>query len=527
MPTTPSPQADVPGDDLPDGAPPEAPDEQSSPDITRWLSALLALLAVIVTAGWVMLHQWYGLLENRDNTHFSFEKIQGGFDSPIMRQTALIFIVLAVAFGASILILRLVPSVPWATRLALLALVAAQVVVNVMLYPVGALDVFNYMIELKLTYHYGENPYIVTFEPYRADSYALPAFLVNITLFYGPAWLLVMWIPTAVSGFTDVIETLIALKVFNVVLIAITAYLIARYQRDARLAWMAAALFLANPLVLFEGVANAHNDVLLTVFIIGAMLALQRRSPLAGPLLALSALVKLYSVALAPIFIVVALRDRWSWQRIGVTVVLSALAVVITSTPYWGDGEMVDGLRAGLEESQEMDHVSPLSLARQYAQEQEAQAHADPAFARSRPSFEIVPQETQDTIRTGFTVAFAIATLLIAATVWKGRPPALAAAETLLLLFLLMTNLYPWYLITAVAVLALHPDRLSRAYIIVASGLGLVYYPMFVYAHFTSGWPRFEVHQFLALFLTAPILLYLAVRILTWRRDMGSAPTMS
>ncbi len=378
------------------------------------------------------------------------------------------------------------------------------------------------MIELKLAYHYDQNPYIVTFEAYRADSYALPAFLVTITLFYGPAWLLVMWIPTAISGFTDFIETLIALKVFNVLLIAITGYLIARYQRDRRLAWVAAALFVANPLVLFEGVTNAHNDVLLTVFIVGAMLALQRRSPLAGPLLALSALVKLYTVALAPIFIVVALKERWSWKRIAMTFVLTVLTVVVTCAPYWGDGELVEGLRAGLEESQEMDHVSLLSLARQYVQEQEAQERPDTDYVRSRPSFEIVPEQTQDRIRTGFTVAFAIATLLLAATVWKGRPPELAAAETLALLFLLMTNLYPWYLIPVVAVLALHPDRLSRAYIIIASGLGLVYYPMFVYAHFTSDMTRFEVHQFLALFLTAPILIYLAARISTWRSDRES-----
>jgi hypothetical protein len=497
----------------------EADSEGTLSDLRRLLAALLMTLAVIVTASWAMLHQWYGLIENRDNTHFAFLKIPGGFDSPIMRQTVLIMLVLAVCFAATILLLQGLRSMPWLATGALAAMVIAAMFVNVLLYPVGALDVFNYMIELKLAFHYDQNPYLVTFEAYRADSFALPAFLVNVTLFYGPAWLLVMWIPTAIAGFTDVIATLIALKIFNGILLGIAAVCIWMAQRDPRLRWVAVALLLANPLVLFEGVANAHNDVLLTVFVIGAMVALQRRSPLAGPLLALSALVKLYTVALAPIFIIVALRERWEWKRIAATVALTVLAVVATGAPYWGGGEMVQGLRAGLEESQQMDHVSPLSLARQYVQEQEAQQHRDPDFARSRPSFEIVPEATQDAIRAGFSIAFAVGALFLAGMVWKGRPPALAAAETLLLLFLLLTNLYPWYLIPAIALLALHPDRLSRAYVILGSGLAMIYYPMFVYGHVNSDWTRFQIHQFLALFLTVPILAYLGARVITWRQD--------
>ena len=60
------------------------------------------------------------------------------------------------------------------------------------------------------------------------------------------------------------------------------------------------------------------------------MVALQRKSPLAGPLLALSALVKLYTVALAPIFVVVALKGRWGWRNVATTIALTAVAVVVT-----------------------------------------------------------------------------------------------------------------------------------------------------------------------------------------------------
>jgi hypothetical protein len=90
-----------------------------------------------------------------------------------------------------------------------------------------------------------------------------------------------------------------------------------------------------------------------------------------------------------------------------------------------------------------------------------------------------------------------------------------------------MTNLYGWYLIPVIALLALHPDRLSRIYVVIASTLGLAYYPMFIYGHYNSGWTRFRIHQFLALFLTAPIVLYLAARLVTWRLPLARRNTSS
>ncbi|MBA3378151.1 MAG: DUF2029 domain-containing protein [Chloroflexia bacterium] len=498
---------------------PSEPTEQSAIAIaTRsglsdaWHVVILATMAVVSSTGWYGLYRWYGLVENRNQAHFGFDKIAGWFDSPVIRQTALIFLVIAGAYAVTIWSLRSLRSITGPVRLVVLLLIAGPVVANVALYPVGALDVFNYLIELKLAFHYDQNPYLVTFEAYQADSFAKSAFLIDIPLFYGPAWLLVSWIPLAVTGYDDVITALFALKLLNVTLLAITALLIAAYQRDARSRWIAAVAFLANPLVLFEGVANAHNDVLLGAFLLGAMLALQRKSPLAGPLLALSALVKLYTVVLVPLFIVAALKDRWGWRRAALTSVLATLTVAVVSAGYWGDGELVEGLRTGLEQSQEMDHVSPYSLAQQFAQEREADGNLNAEFLRSRPSVEIVPEAIQERLRFGFAAVFTVAALLIAASIWKGRAPEQAAAETLLLMMLLLTNLYGWYLIPVFALLALRLDRLNRGYIATATALGLVYYPMFVYAHFNTEWTRFQVHLFLALFLTVPILLYLAAR---------------
>ena len=59
----------------------------------------------------------------------------------------------------------------WA-KAGLVGLVVGPAVGSALIYPVGALDVFNYMIELKLAFHYDQNPYLVTFQNYVGDSYA-------------------------------------------------------------------------------------------------------------------------------------------------------------------------------------------------------------------------------------------------------------------------------------------------------------------------------------------------------------------
>ena len=482
---------------------------------------IMLALAAANAVCWLALYRWYGLLEHRDNTHFALEKVPGWFDSPQLRQTTLLLLAISLIYLVGFWLVSSAATLGPQLKLVTALLIGAPIIANVLLYPVGALDVFNYMIELKLTYHYDQNPYLVTFSAYRADSFALPAFLVDIPLFYGPSWLLFSWVPVAVAGMDDVVRTLIALKVFNVLLLVVTAWLIGIYQRDNRRGWIAAGLFLANPLVLFDGVANAHNDVMMTTFLVGAMLALQRRSPLAGPLLALSALVKFYTLALLPIFLVAVLAARWGWRRIAVSVALTAATVVLVCLPFWSGGDMVQGLRTGLERSQQYDHVSLYSLAQQYEQEQIAQRSSTPDRLRERPSFEILAEATREALRNGFAVAFAGFAILLAWGTRRGQPIEVAAATTLLLFLLLLTNLYPWYLIPVFAVITLRLDRAGLAYLFTATTLGLLYYPMYVYGHFTAIWTRFHTHLFLALFLTLPVLLLLLVRLGSLARRPG------
>lgn len=490
---------------------------------------LLWLLVVVAVAGWSLFAWWYSLAANETNTHFAFEKIPGGFASPIVRGTLLLFLMLGAIYAGGYFLIARQERLSQGMKTAIVVAICLPAIANLFVYPVGALDVFNYMIELKLTYGYGENPYLVTFAGYRDDPFALPAFLINVPLFYGPVWLIASGLPVAMAGFGTIMGLLGALKLFNLGLLALTGVLIYRSHQDDRSGWLGVYLFLANPLVLFEGIGNAHNDVLMTVFLVAALVAFRQKSAIGGPLLALSALVKLFTIALAPLLFAVALRDRWGWRRLALCGSLALLVVVVSMLPFWADGAMIDGMRRGVAKSQKMNHVSVLSLAHQAVSTRSASSHLTPLFtigsrvssplpgtSSSIPAWEAKPRVRLPSIAARKTLVtrvcaavFVVLALTIAVAVFRGRDMEASVVDTLMLFTLLMTNLFPWYLIPIVASVALWQHRRGLGYLFAATVLGLAYYPAYVYARFGSGWGELSLHLFLALFLTVPMLVYL------------------
>ncbi len=506
-------------------------ERHAPPPARRRQDLALLVTSVLACLAWLPVQRWYALPDNRDRTHFAFEMVPGRFDSPILRGTLILFVLIGVLHALGWWLLRRARTAPSRTaKLAVVLAAAGPAAANLLLYPVGALDVFDYLVEMKLTWFYGQNPYLATFADHRGDPFALPAFLLNVPLFYGPAWLAASAVPALVAGFSDVTRLLVAVKVVNLLLVWAVAAILFRHHGGGQAGWSAVYLFAASPLVLFEGVGNAHNDVLMTAFLVAALVAAANRSALAGPALVLSALVKFFSAALAPLFLAAAVRERWGW-RIATTAALAAAVGVAVTVPWWADGQMVSGLAKGTAMSQKMDHVSPLSLAQQWSRRHPlpsvlavasaaAATDCDSPFAdepvvlpavgaRCAPVW-LSPSERAEIVRNVSAALFVLLALGLTVAVLRGRPLADAAVDTMLLFALLMTNLYPWYLVPIVAVVALRPRRATLAWLFAATTLGLAYYPAYVWARFNAGFDEWHRHLFLALFLTVPILALLA-----------------
>jgi hypothetical protein len=481
----------------------------------EWLIPAFAGLSVAI---WLVLMRWYDVHERYATPYFAFEKLPGQFNSPILRKTLSLFVASSLLYAGGCVLLARVPRVTRTIKLGALAFIAGPAVVNIWIFPVGALDVFNYMVDLKLAFHYHDNPYVVTNPGWLLhDPITKSAFLLNVPLFYGPAWLVFSGIPAIFTGFDDVVRLLIGLKVLNLALLGVTAWLIARAQPTPRRRWLAPFVFLANPLVVFEGIGNAHNDVMMTVLLVAALVSIRQRRTgwLAAPALALSGLVKIFSFVAAPLFLVETLKRHWRPRAYLLAAVVAVAIGAGVTLPFWDGGDGWTGFREGTRLGQRMDHVSPLSLAQQRLKEEIAGQSAALHYLSQYSSADVVPQSEQDHLHREFTVAFAaLALLVLAARVANLLTLERATALTMMLFALLMTNLYPWYLIPIVALLAMELEALGLAYVFAGTLLGLAYYPAYVWAHFNTTKSLYQVHIFLAIFLTAPLVAFLLIEIL-------------
>jgi hypothetical protein len=246
-----------------------------------------------------------------------------------------------------------------------------------------------------------------------------------------------------------------------------------------------------------EGVANVHNEVLAATLVVAALIVLQRRSTMALPCIMLASLVKYFTFQLLPLFLLVMVARRWKRRAI-LTSALAAVAVAIVAVaPFWDGGAMIDGIRRVNDAYTGSVHISISSLEWQYRLQ----------------GIPVAEWETVPTHAPLFMGLFALLSIPVFWRVWKGGSPARASNQLYLLFLLFLTLLYPWYLIPVVAVVGLTRTRLDLAYVAVATTLGLLYYPFYVWAHFSSDLPVFRVHLFLSLFVTLPIVVYLALQV--------------
>src|SRR5918998_182629 len=96
---------------------------------------VLWLLVLVAAASWILVARWYSLSANETNTHFAFEKIPGGFTSPILRGTLLLFLMLGAVYAGGYFLISRQERVSSGARIAIAAMVCLPAVSNLFVYP--------------------------------------------------------------------------------------------------------------------------------------------------------------------------------------------------------------------------------------------------------------------------------------------------------------------------------------------------------------------------------------------------------
>jgi hypothetical protein len=441
---------------------------------------------------------------------------------------------------------------------------------------ITSLDIYDYIARGRITGTHRGNPYVQTPAQYASDPFMEYASWKDKTAAYGPVWEVLSGFISRLAGDTlwpnMVIHKGVALISYFACVLIVAAIL----QRIAPKRALAGTLLFAwNPLILLEGVANGHNDLLMMALILGALWALSKAGGTADEsssndrirrlsygalgivLLWLAVLIKFVPILLLPLFLLYLLAKEKTWRdRITAGLFLLALIGLITFQYYrifwqWPEvsytftrrGEMFRMSVPSvilIQLKQYMEAPSLLNdIARFFASFQ------DPAAPRP-----IGPLEVANAIAGWpFLATFGLTYLIVLAraaygllnnlqqgrsipknlekvcrivlgkqSVGENRPWQVLANASLVvfILYLLLANFWfwPWYLIWPIALLSLSSDKRMLIPLALASCAGELSHVgwNFVWYWWGISWDTlYQLEEIVVLCMYVPALLWYVI----------------
>lgn len=178
----------------------------------------------------------------------------------------------------------------------------SSVAVLLFAYPYLSSDLFNYMFDAKIIATYHQNPYTTRPMDIQGDDWLRFMRWVHRYSPYGPLWLLYSLVPTIV-GLGKFVLTLFAFKLAIGLFQLINTWLVYKIlvRVNSKKALLGAAIYGLNPLFLIEGVANAHNDVVIaTCFLATIYFAVEQKKILSFASLAGGVFIKYIPILIFP-----------------------------------------------------------------------------------------------------------------------------------------------------------------------------------------------------------------------------------
>ena len=211
--------------------------------------------------------------------------------------------------------------------------VLSSVIILIFAYPYLSSDLFNYMFDAKIIYFYHENPYLFKPLDFPGDDWLRFMRWVHRYSPYGPLWLLFSLVPT-ILGFGKFIITLFAFKIFIGSFQLINTFIVYKIVKkiNSQKALLAALIYGLNPLFLIEGVANAHNDIVIaTCFLASIYFALNRKTVSSYFLLTFGIFIKYIPILIAPWIVLYNIKPKNNFKKL---VYLSFATMVIFTFVY-------------------------------------------------------------------------------------------------------------------------------------------------------------------------------------------------
>lgn len=196
-------------------------------------------------------------------------------------------------------------------------------IIFLIILPMTSTDIFYYIGTGWSEAHYGVNPYYTSVnelmannEQARQDTMLLKmqGIWSGQTVVYGPIWPLVCKVLSYLS-FGNLSLALFVYKMFNLFLHLANTYFVYKITNQSK---KYSILYALNPLILFEGLSNVHNEMLVVFFVLLAIYFLITKKKIlpAIIMLACATAIKYFAILLAPFFVLYYYRKEDMLRKI-------------------------------------------------------------------------------------------------------------------------------------------------------------------------------------------------------------------
>lgn len=207
--------------------------------------------------------------------------------------------------------------------------------------PLTSTDVFYYMGTGWSEAHYKVNPYYTSVnevieqnEEAKNDEMLLKMKGVwsGQTVVYGPVWPLICKVLSALS-MGNLFFGLFIYKLFNLILHLINIYLIYKITNKRNLF---ALMYGLNPLILFDGLVNVHNEILVIFLILLGLFFFIKKKKLSLTVIvfALATAVKYVAILLIPFIILYYYRKEKTVKKIMFSFLWAILFIIVIGLCY-------------------------------------------------------------------------------------------------------------------------------------------------------------------------------------------------
>jgi hypothetical protein len=196
----------------------------------------------------------------------------GYFNRPLSSHLYLAIVLLLIFIQIYFLFAKFIQK---ATLKKILLLALAVTLIASLSYPFLSHDLFSYLFDAKIIWHYRQNPYRFSPDQFSSDPWLRFMHWTHRTYPYGPAWLIFTLIP-ALFSFGRFIINFYGLKLLNGLVFFLSGWLLLKINNNDRRVF---TYWFFNPFLLIELLVNAHNDLLMLGLFFAALFFNQIKKP--------------------------------------------------------------------------------------------------------------------------------------------------------------------------------------------------------------------------------------------------------